>query len=130
LPETSAPATTTLYCLTIAKDFARWGYDSLEQHYTLIPKGLGDPYVLYQRQLGCCFDDAGAKELRKNFGNETDMVDEILQSRYTEKIPFVFTYLTTNKTRGEFEATYGPQLASRSRQMFNFLKIGGEDQRR
>lgn len=58
----------------------------------------------------------------KYFGNETNVMAEILLSRYdlliNRKIP---THLTTNLSASEIESAYGNRVHSRMRQMFNLI---------
>lgn len=69
-----------------------------------------------------CFDDLGVETTMKYFGNETNVMAEILLSRYdlliNRKIP---THLTTNLSASELEAAYGNRVRSRMRQMFNLI---------
>jgi hypothetical protein len=69
-----------------------------------------------------CFDDLGIEHPQKYFGNECNVMAEILLSRYdlfvSKGIP---THLTTNLSASELESKYGNRLRSRMREMFNLV---------
>ncbi|WP_203532575.1 P-loop NTPase family protein [Draconibacterium halophilum] len=69
-----------------------------------------------------CFDDLGVEQVQKYFGNECNVMGEILLSRYdlfvSKGIP---TYLTTNLSASEIEEKYGNRVRSRMREMFNLI---------
>jgi hypothetical protein len=69
-----------------------------------------------------CFDDLGIEQTQKHFGNECNVMAEILLSRYdlfiSKGIP---THLTTNLSASEIEGKYGNRVRSRMREMFNLV---------
>jgi energy-coupling factor transporter ATP-binding protein EcfA2 len=69
-----------------------------------------------------CFDDLGVEQPQKHFGNECNVMAEILLSRYdlfvSKGIP---THLTTNLSASEIEQKYGNRVRSRMREMFNLV---------
>jgi energy-coupling factor transporter ATP-binding protein EcfA2 len=69
-----------------------------------------------------CFDDLGTEQPQKYFGNECNVMAEILLSRYdlfvSKGIP---THVTTNLSASELEEKYGNRLRSRMREMFNLV---------
>jgi len=69
-----------------------------------------------------CFDDLGIEQPQKHFGNECNVMAEILLSRYelfiSKGIP---THLTTNLSASEIESIYGNRVRSRMREMFNLV---------
>lgn len=80
-----------------------------------------------------CFDDLGVEQSQKHFGNECNVMAEILLSRYdlfiTKGIP---THLTTNLSASEIEEKYGNRVRSRMREMFNLVAFekGSMDKRK
>ncbi|MEO8796046.1 MAG: AAA family ATPase [Daejeonella sp.] len=69
-----------------------------------------------------CFDDLGTETSMKYFGNETNVMAEILLSRYDLLINRkIQTHITTNLSASELEAAYGNRVRSRMRQMFNLI---------
>lgn len=69
-----------------------------------------------------CFDDLGIEQTQKHFGNECNVMGEILLSRYdlfiSKGIP---THVTTNLSASEIEEKYGNRVRSRMREMFNLV---------
>ena len=69
-----------------------------------------------------CFDDLGIENNLKYFGNECNVMTEILLSRYdlfvSRRIP---THITTNLSASEIEKYYGPRVRSRLREMVNLI---------
>ncbi|WP_238769372.1 P-loop NTPase family protein [Maribellus maritimus] len=69
-----------------------------------------------------CFDDLGIEQPQKYFGNECNVMAEILLSRYdlfvSKRIP---THVTTNLSASELESVYGNRVRSRLREMFNLV---------
>ena len=58
----------------------------------------------------------------KYFDNETNVMAEILLSRYDLLINRkIQTHITTNLSATELEAAYGNRVRSRMRQMFNLI---------
>ena len=69
-----------------------------------------------------CFDDLGIEQVQKHFGNECDVMGEILLSRYDLFITDrVMTHITTNLSASEIEQRYGNRVRSRMRAMFNLF---------
>ena len=67
-----------------------------------------------------CFDDLGLEPLGKFFGQECEVMGEIILSRHElfqkHKLK---THATTNLNANELEERYGERVRSRMRQMFN-----------
>lgn len=69
-----------------------------------------------------CFDDLGVEQTRKHFGNECNVMAEILLSRYDLFISRgIKTHLTSNLSASEIEEKYGNRVRSRMREMFNLV---------
>ncbi len=103
-------------CREISFEFAKQGYEAL-QPYTKKANNQ-------QRLTGFCFDDLGAEQQIKHFGNDCNVMAEILISRYehfTENKSL--THITTNLSASEIENLYGNRLRSRMRQMFNLINF-------
>jgi len=74
-----------------------------------------------------CFDDLGLEQTPKHFGNECNVMAEILLARYnlfTTK--HMLTHITTNLSASELEAIYGNRIRSRMREMFNLVAFDRE----
>lgn len=100
----------------VSFEFAKQGYDAL-QPYTQLLKNQS-------RLSGYCFDDLGAEQQIKHFGNDCNVMAEILMSRYEQFIEnSTITHITTNLSASEIEKYYGNRLRSRLRQMFNLISF-------
>ena len=74
-----------------------------------------------------CFDDLGTETNLKYFGNECNVMAEILLSRYDLFInKKIITHITTNLSASEIEQAYGNRVRSRMRQMLNLIAFNHE----
>jgi len=68
------------------------------------------------------FDDLGTENNLKYFGNECNVMTEILLSRYDLFVSRqMLTHLTTNLNSSEIEDIYGTRVRSRLREQFNLI---------
>jgi predicted ATPase len=103
----------------ISFEFAKQGYEAL-QPYT-------QKSNFQHRLTGYCFDDLGAEQQIKHFGNDCNVMAEILLSRYDQFIENkTVTHITTNLSASEIEKLYGNRLRSRFRKMFNLIAFDKE----
>ena len=101
-------------CREISFEFAKNGFEAINK-YTLKQN--------HQFRLsGYCFDDLGAEQQIKHFGNDCNVMAEVLISRYEQFVEnHSITHLTSNLSASEIEMLYGNRLRSRMRQMFNLV---------
>lgn len=103
-------------CRDISFEFIKEGYQIIHKysHLSYVPN-KGSP-ITY------CFDDLGSEQNLKYFGNNCNIMAEILLSRYdlfiSKKLQ---THITTNLSANEIEDLYGNRLRSRMREMFNLI---------
>jgi hypothetical protein len=103
-------------CREISLEFAKYGYEPLSR-YT-------QKQAQQSRLPGYCFDDLGAEHQIKHYGNECNVMAEVLLSRYEQFVENqTVTHLTTNLSASEIELFYGNRLRSRMRQMFNLISF-------
>lgn len=92
----------------IAGEFLQNGYDTIHKY--------GNSNTIY------CFDDLGIEQNMKHFGNESNVMAEILLSRYDLlRYQGIITHATTNLNANELEKLYGNRVRSRLREMFNLI---------
>ncbi len=101
-------------CRDISFEFIQDGYQII--HKYSIEK-------LYQSEPRTyCFDDLGTENNLKYFGNECNVMAEILLSRYdlfiSKKLQ---THITTNLSATEIEKHYGNRVRSRLRELCNLI---------
>lgn len=69
-----------------------------------------------------CFDDLGLENNLKYYGNECNVMAEVLLSRYDLFVcRGMLTHITTNLSASEIEQIYGLRVRSRIREMFNLI---------
>ena len=69
-----------------------------------------------------CFDDLGTESALKYYGNECNVMAEVILSRYDLYVSHrLITHLTTNLSASEIETLYGNRVRSRLREMFNLI---------
>ena len=101
-------------CRDISFEFIQDGYQIIHKY------SKGKLYESEPKTI--CFDDLGTENNLKYYGNECNVMAEILLSRYdiftTKKIQ---THITTNFSASEIETHYGNRVRSRMREMFNLI---------
>lgn len=112
-------------CTKVAKQIEQDGPDSIGFYCDPIEASI--PKNFYgQKQIGMCFDDLGTEDKKKYYGNDHNVMAEILLSRYEDKRLFPMTHATTNLTAGEMESFYGSRVRDRMREMFNWITFDSE----
>ena len=101
-------------CRDISFEFIKEGYEIIHKYSKSAPKTI-------------CFDDLGTENNIKYFGNECNVMAEILLSRYdlftTRKLQ---THITTNLSASEIEQIYGNRVRSRLRSTLNLIAFDKE----
>jgi hypothetical protein len=101
-------------CRTLSFEFNQEGYSVIQKYSSHsfnqeIPKTY-------------CFDDLGTENTLKYYGNDCNIMAEILLSRYDLFVSQnMLTHLTTNLNSSEIEDLYGIRVRSRMREMFNLI---------
>jgi len=101
-------------CRDISFEFIQEGYSTIQKYSkhsfkNEVPKAY-------------CFDDLGIENNLKYFGNECNVMAEILLSRYDLFVSRqMITHLTTNLNSSEIEELYGTRVRSRLREQFNLI---------
>ena len=101
-------------CRDISFEFIQDGYQIIHKY------SIGKLYQSEPRTY--CFDDLGTENNLKYFGNECNVMAEILLSRYDLFISKkLLTHITTNLSATEIEKHYGNRVRSRLREMVNLV---------
>lgn len=110
-----SPMATKFYikpCRDISFEFFEKGYPVIQTYSRAQQNATGI----------ICFDDLGLENNLKHFGNECNIMAEILLSRYDLFISKkTKTHITTNLSATEIETFYGNRIRSRLRSMVNLL---------
>ena len=109
----------------IARSFLREGYPVLEKYgaNSFGKKSTGyRPVLQYDQPITYCFDDLGVEQNAKLYGNDCNVMAEILLDRYDQFMRYgMLTHMTTNLNAEELEQLYGDRVRSRLREMFNLV---------
>ncbi len=112
-------------CRDISFEFMKNGYDTIMK-YSQLSFSNFEP-ITY------CFDDLGAESTLKLYGNECNVMAEVLLSRYDLFVSRkLLTHITTNLSASEIENEYSKRVKSRMRELFNLMafKKETEDKRK
>jgi hypothetical protein len=101
---------------TIADSYQEDGIDALNKFSSLLP-------VYPQRNfgfdaIGHCFDDLGTEDDKKNYGNQVNVLQDIIYKVYDQELTGWF-HMTTNLGGQEIDSIYGTRIRSRMREMYN-----------
>jgi DNA replication protein DnaC len=106
-------------CREIILEFFSKGFETITKYGQSFNKldGMWLPKIY-------CFDDLGFEKKAIYYGNECDVMKEIILSRYDlfESIGMV-THFTTNLSLEELEIRYGENVMSRLEAMVNFISF-------
>jgi len=107
-------------CREVSFEFIKNGYEVIQQYSRQAYELSGSK--LYPKSY--CFDDLGIEQNLKYFGNECNVMAEVLLSRYDLFISQnMTTHITTNLSASEIEDFYGNRLRSRMREMVNLISF-------
>lgn len=102
----------------ITFEFEKDGFQVIWRYSTLA--FCSPPFSQLNRSF--CFDDLGIEQPIKYYGNQCNVMAEILLSRYDLFIQKgVLSHITTNLSASELELLYGSRVRSRLREMFNLV---------
>lgn len=79
-----------------------------------------------------CIDDLGMEDSKsKSFGNDANVMEQILYERYKRFLSHrMITHATSNLTAPQLSTKYGTRVADRFNEMFQIKFLIGESQRR
>ena len=104
----------------ISFEFNKDGFETIEKYSTQAFKPSAGDWLPKRY----CFDDLGLEKNIKYFGNECNVMAEILLSRYDLFISHnMLTFATTNLNSSEIEEIYGNRVRSRLREMMNLISF-------
>jgi DNA replication protein DnaC len=103
-------------CREVSFEFIEDGYEVIHRYSRMSFSDTGPRTY--------CFDDLGSEQALKYYGNECNVLAEIILSRYDHYIASdMITHITTNLSAPEIEDSYGPRVRSRMRGMFNLVSF-------
>lgn len=103
-------------CRDVSFEFIQNGYETIHKY--------SRSSFQYHEPQTYCFDDLGTENNLKYFGNDCNVMAEVLLSRYDLFISRkLLTHLTTNLSASEIEEMYGNRVRSRLREMMNLISF-------
>lgn len=103
-------------CRDISFEFIQHGYEVLHRY--------SHQSFRNHEPITYCFDDLGTENNLKFFGNECNIMAEVLLSRYDLFVSRkLITHITTNLSASEIESYYGNRVRSRMREMFSLISF-------
>ncbi len=108
-------------CRDLTYSYSKLGDEAIKRYNGLIP--FVDVHLSYgQNKVGVCFDDMGTEDDRRNYGNESNVMADVMLNRYDNKRNLLRkTHITTNLSIAEMEERYGTRVKSRMGEMFNLV---------
>jgi DNA replication protein DnaC len=118
-------------CRDIQREAAANGFEALYK-YTKFSYHYKNGYHRENGPVTYCLDDLGAEDPTKFYGQEINVIQELIQDRYNEyQMTGMITHATTNINDGNiYEKNYGIRVRDRLREMFNFVELNGQSFRR
>jgi DNA replication protein DnaC len=107
-------------------DHNKTGFDVLDKYSKLFqPTYLAKTewHRDSETQSGLFIDDLGTEEMGRIYGQNTDVIAEIITRRYSAELPFNGLHTTTNLTADGLGSRYGQRVRSRMSEMFNILRF-------
>jgi DNA replication protein DnaC len=105
----------------IVKSCREVSFEFIQDGYTVIRKYSNNSFNKDIPKT-YCFDDLGTENNLKYYGNDCNVMAEILLSRYDLFVNRKMqTHITTNLSSSEIEELYGERVRSRMREMFNLI---------
>ena len=110
---------------TIVQLFAVKGHAIMLSHPWLEDNTYQDFGLVYSNLL---IDDLGTETPGSHFGNQVNVIGELLQIRYNDRNRHV-THATSNLDAKALKSKYGERVYSRINEMFNYIHMNGNDRR-
>jgi len=105
----------------ISAQFTKDGHDALMKYKGLIPS-TDTVRTFGQKEIGICFDDFGTEIDKKHYGNESNVMAELILSRFMSHQNLIGkTHFTTNINTDIISERYGQRVKSRLREMINMV---------
>lgn len=110
-------------CRNLADKYKEKSMNGIYKYFDTIKNTM--PHLYYgQLQLGWCFDDLGTESAKKNYGDELNVMAEVILNWYDKLgIGFNKIHITTNLSAFQIEEIYGARVRSRMREMFNIIEF-------
>lgn len=109
-------------CQVITEAYAaKTGGSSVIDHYSTNTAVANSDLTFGHTVLGRFFDDLGQESNARHFGNERNVMGDIIENRYRAG-GYHLTHFTSNHTVDELAALYGPRPSDRIHEMCNIIE--------
>ncbi|MCF0070254.1 hypothetical protein LZD49_07210 [Dyadobacter sp. CY261] len=108
-------------CKTIADQYAEHGPEVIDKYIADFEIKNSDEHF-GQKVIGRLFDDLGTEATAKHFGNEKNVMGDIIEGRYQGGWHNL-THITSNHTLEEIHTMYGKRVSDRLREMCNIIEF-------
>ncbi len=90
-----------------------------------------DALTVYKKKKQRLFDDIGAEDIGKYYGNSVEIFEKIIYQRYDIfRDEQIRTHLTTNLNNEQLKAKYGERAYDRLKEMINTVNWNGAESKR
>lgn len=117
---TKAPFS-VISCRKVADEFAQLGHVAIAAYSKLREANRRENSG--HEVLGFCFDDMGTETNKKNFGNEVNVMTEVILNLYDNRDNIGKVHLTTNISDQDISNYYGERVYSRLKEMVNIIEF-------
>lgn len=118
-------------CTAIAREYASDGVGIINK-YSEMQENHNKAFTFNHSCLSICFDDLGTEGDKNNYGNKSNVMEDILLAIYDKQFISGYKFhITTNLSADQIGHRYGERVRSRLREMFNVLVYpAGADRRK
>lgn len=121
----------TVSCRKVTSDFSQYGDDGIHKYWNpnFSTSLMFNPFK--HQTLGICFDDLGTEDTSRHYGNQKNVLADVILNRYDRVHALKCkTHMTTNLTAAQIGEFYGPRFTSRCKEMFNIIELPEQPDRR
>lgn len=113
-------------CMDVAGEYSKDGYDAIKK-YSSAGMRIQYKYEYFnQEYFTFCLDDLGVETEKKFFGNESNVIGELIHLLYERRTLVGNIHFTTNLNAKQIKEVYGARVASRLREMINLIAFNLE----
>lgn len=115
----------------MGNQFEDYGPAQIQKFMWLLPCPIG-PMTFYQENVGFHYDDFGDEDPVVHMGQRRRISSSIINNIYDyhrDDMQFHRFHLSMNYKWSEYEQNFGSNTASRLSEMFNLIKVPGENRR-
>jgi DNA replication protein DnaC len=120
-------------CRAIENKWVNQGKEDVDliEYYSNPIQASSNSNPFGHQQLGICLDDMGVETIpSKRYGEEKNVIAEIILARYERRLDFKLTHVTTNLTGEDIKNLYGDRIHDRLKEMFNVISFNNAKSRR